>query len=78
MLTTPIPGIPVYEAWKTLSDQQKMDFLYRALQQVWGSLTLTGQQLTARLDALERHTADDLGKFARRIEALEAQRRAED
>jgi hypothetical protein len=56
MLTGPVPGLPPHQVWAQISDPQKIEYLYRAVEQIWGSLSITGQQLTARFDALERRT----------------------
>jgi hypothetical protein len=75
MLTGPVPGLPPHQVWGQISEPQKIEYLCRAIEQVWGSLTITGQQLTARLDALEQRTKDDLEKLSQRIAALEEGRR---
>ncbi|HEV8029612.1 MAG TPA: hypothetical protein VGP42_01200 [Stellaceae bacterium] len=77
MLTGPVPGLPPHQVWAQISDPQKIEYLYRAVEQIWGSLSITGQQLTARFDALERRTKDDLEKLSQRMAALEEADREE-
>jgi hypothetical protein len=77
MLTGPVPGLPPHQVWAQISDPQKIEYLYRAVEQIWGSLSITGQQLTARFDALERRTKYDLEKLSRRMAALEEADREE-
>jgi hypothetical protein len=77
MLTGPVPGLPPHQVWAQISDPQKIEYLYRAVEQIWGSPSITGQQLTARFDALERRTKDDLEKLSQRMAALEEADREE-
>lgn len=77
MLTGPVPGLPPHQVWAQISDPQKIEYLYRAVEQIWGSLSITGQQLTARFDALERRTKYDLEKLSQRMAALEEADREE-
>jgi len=77
MLTGPVPGLPPHQVWAQISDPQKIEYLYRAVEQIWGSLSITGQQLTARFDALERRTKDDLEKLSQRMAAREEADREE-
>lgn len=69
-----IPGFPQIGHFNMMDHDQKLAALFGAVEQIWGSLALTGQQLTARLDALEQRTKGDLEKLAQRIVALEDRR----
>ena len=69
--TMPVPGLPARQIWDNLPDHQKISLLYEAIDQIWGSLVLTGQQLTGRVDFLERRIPGDLDRTRRRIKALE-------
>lgn len=68
------PGLPSPHEWEKLSPSQRLDALYQAIQQVWGSLIVTGQELAGRVERAERsaqHAKDVLEKFSQRIKMVE-------
>ena len=57
--------------WAKLSETQKLDVLRQAIDSVWGSLVITGQELASRVERARQDLSGDLDRAVQRIKALE-------
>jgi hypothetical protein len=57
--------------WEKLGTKEKLDTLREAIDEVFNSLVITGQQVGQRAQHVRRDVADDLEKVSQRIKAVE-------
>jgi hypothetical protein len=57
--------------WGKLSEPQRLDVLRQAIDSVWGSLVITGQELASRVERARQDLSGDLDRATQRIKALE-------
>jgi hypothetical protein len=68
----PVPGFPSASEWEQFSYARKCSELVKAVEQMWGSLVITGRQLKAEIIQARAKAETRSAELETRIALLEA------